>query len=90
MVHHFLNTGDARSTSNMQKHVRPFWGPEVLAAADSAQDTDEVCTKIVKSVLCDRSITMAFKRKGKGTVTYSHQQHISKTPYLAQIVQLYR
>ena len=60
MVHHFLNTGDAQPTSNMWKHVQSCWGPEVLTAADSVQDADEVCTKIVKSVLCYNSFSSLF------------------------------
>jgi len=71
-VRQFLDKGDTRSTSNMHKHVKSCWGPDVLAAADGAKDATEVCTKIVKSVLRDGSITVAFERKAKGKVTYLH------------------
>ncbi|KAG1748365.1 uncharacterized protein EDB91DRAFT_1235709 [Suillus paluster] len=64
-VRHYLDKGDKRSTGNMRKHVCLCWGDEVLRAADEAKDADEVCKKIVGSVL-----------KGKGKVTYSHHQHI--------------
>ncbi|KAG1852572.1 hypothetical protein C8R48DRAFT_777395 [Suillus tomentosus] len=50
-VRWFLNKGNARSTGNMQKHVRLCWGGEVLKAADSAKDADEVHLKIVGSIL---------------------------------------
>ena len=43
-----------------------------MAAADGAKDATEVRTKIVKSVLRDGSITVAFERKAKGKVTYLH------------------
>ena len=56
----------------MCKHVKSCWGPDVLAAADDSKDATEVCTKIVKSVLCNGSIIVAFERKAKGKVTYSH------------------
>ena len=50
-IRRFLDTGDACSTGNMRKHIKSCWGPEVLAATDDAKDANEVCTKIVGSVL---------------------------------------
>ncbi|KAG2097504.1 uncharacterized protein F5147DRAFT_747453 [Suillus discolor] len=67
--------GDARSTGNMRKHVRLCWGDEVLKAADSAKDADEVRLKIVGSILQNGSITASFECKGKGKIMYSHRQH---------------
>ncbi|KAG2345886.1 hypothetical protein BDR05DRAFT_843821, partial [Suillus weaverae] len=74
-VRHFLDKADARSTGNMRKHVRLCWGGEVLKAADNTKDANEVCSKIVGSILRDGSITASFERKGKGKITYSHHQH---------------
>ncbi|KAI6004779.1 hypothetical protein EDD15DRAFT_2155499 [Pisolithus albus] len=74
-IRRYLDTKDARSTSNMQKHVKSCWGGDVLSAADNAKDANEVQTKIVGSILRNGSITAIFERKGKGKVTYSHQQH---------------
>jgi hypothetical protein len=74
-VRRFLDKGDAHSTGNMCKHVRSCWGADVLRAADEAKDANEVWSKIVGSVLRDRTITASFARKGKGKVTYSHRQH---------------
>ncbi|KAH0826877.1 hypothetical protein J3R83DRAFT_4420 [Lanmaoa asiatica] len=71
----FLDTSGVRSMSNLQKHVKSCWGQQVLEAANDAKDADEVQTKIVPNILWDGSITMAFERKGKGKLTYSHQQH---------------
>ena len=76
MIHHFLDTGDAWSTSNMWKHVKSCWGPEVLTTADDTKNANEVCTKIVGSILWDGSITAAFEWKEGGKVTYSHCQHM--------------
>ncbi|KAF8314397.1 hypothetical protein F5887DRAFT_894985, partial [Amanita rubescens] len=72
-VRRFLDKRDAYSTGNMRKHVKSCWGADVLAAADSARDLEEVRTKIVKDVLQNGSITAAFERKN--IVTYSHRQH---------------
>ena len=40
MVCRYLDTGDAKSTSNLHKHAKICWGEEVVAAAD---DTRDVC-----------------------------------------------
>ncbi|KIK11654.1 hypothetical protein PISMIDRAFT_73146, partial [Pisolithus microcarpus 441] len=71
----YLDTKDAQSTSNMQKHVKSCWGGDMLSAADNAKDVNEVQTKIVGSILHNGSITAIFEWKGKGKVTYSHWQH---------------
>ncbi|KIK77449.1 hypothetical protein PAXRUDRAFT_166803, partial [Paxillus rubicundulus Ve08.2h10] len=57
------------------KHLKGCWGPEVLPATDSVKDANQVCNNIVGSILCTGSITVEFKRKGKGKVVYSHQKH---------------
>ncbi|KAG0691749.1 hypothetical protein DFH29DRAFT_819015 [Suillus ampliporus] len=74
-VRRFLDKKDACSTGNMRKHVKIFWGKEVLQAADQAKNAKEVQMKIVPGVLHNGSITASFERKGKGQVTYSHWQH---------------
>ncbi|KAF8549898.1 hypothetical protein OG21DRAFT_1488178 [Imleria badia] len=60
-VRRYLDTLDARSTSNMCKHVKGCWGTNALEAADSAKDVDEAQTKIAGSILRDGSITAAFE-----------------------------
>jgi len=74
-IHRYLDTKDAQSTGNMRKHVKSCWGDDILSEADAAKDANEVRTKIIGSILWIGSITVAFKRKGKGKITYSHQQH---------------
>lgn len=71
----FLDKGDANSTGNLRKHIKSCWGEEALRAAESAGDVNDVREKVVKSLNETGSITAAFKRKGKGKVTYSNRQH---------------
>ena len=74
-VQRFLDRGDAKSTSNMRKHAKKCWGDAVVASADKAANANDVCRTTIKGFLDPQSITAAFKRKGKGKVTYSHRQH---------------
>jgi hypothetical protein len=84
-VHRFLDKGDVKSTSNMWKHAKKCWGSDVITSADKACNANEVHRTTVKGVLNPQSIMAAFKRKGKGKVTYSHCQH-TKTESRAEIV----
>ena len=52
------------------------WGDEILCGADACGDLDSAREGLDKAKkLKDGSITMAFERKGKGKVTFSHHQH---------------
>ena len=51
------------------------WGEEAINATDGAKDKNEVCNKIVGSILKNGSITTAFEHKGKGKITYSWRPH---------------
>ena len=86
-IRRFMDTKDARSTSNMRKHVKSChgWGKAVLDAADSAKNAEEVREKIVKGILWDGSITEAFERKSNGKPTYSNRPH-THTEVKAEIV----
>ncbi|KAG0692126.1 hypothetical protein DFH29DRAFT_985933 [Suillus ampliporus] len=64
-VHHYLDKKDVKSTSNMQKHVKLCWA--------KTKNANEARTIISRAI--DGSITASFECKGKGKVTYSHQQH---------------
>ena len=59
----------------MCKHIKLCWGIEILEAADKAKNVEEVRMKIIGTYLRNGSITVAFERKGKEKVTYSHCQH---------------
>jgi hypothetical protein len=73
MVRRYLDTSDAKSTSNLRKHARLCWGVETVAAADETRNLG-ASLDLIKTHK-DGSITEAFERKGKGKVTYSHRQH---------------
>lgn len=72
----YLDTKDAKSTSNMRKHARICWGEETVAAADRTKEVG-VAREVLRKGdgLRDSSLTAAFERKGKGKVTFSHRQH---------------
>jgi len=75
-VRHYLDTSDRNSTGNLRKHARLCWGDEILCGADACGDLDSAREGLDKAKkLKDGSITMAFERKGKGKVTFSHHQH---------------
>ena len=73
-VRRFLNTADKGSTSNMWKHIMLCWGEDVLNTAKEVVNLD-IAHEVVKNYTANGSITVAFKCKDKGKVTYSHRQH---------------
>jgi hypothetical protein len=75
MVCQYLDTGDAKSTSNLRKHAKGCWGDEVVAAADDTRDLQAARKALGKVRLVDGSITAAFKRVATDKVTYSHRPH---------------
>jgi hypothetical protein len=75
MVCQYLDTGDAKSTSNICKHAKICWGEEAVSAADNTRDVRAAREALSKIKLVDSSITAAFKRVAKDKVTYSHRQH---------------
>jgi hypothetical protein len=84
-VHRFLDKGDAKSTSNMQKHAKKCWGNDIIRSADKANNANEAHRTTIKGALNLQLIMAAFERKGKGKVTYSHCQH-TKTESWAEKV----
>ena len=75
MVHRYLDTGDAKSTSNLRKHAKICWGEEAVTATDNTKDVQAACEALGKLNLVNGSITAAFERVAKSKVTYSHHQH---------------
>ena len=73
----YLDTSDAKSTSNLHKHVKICWGEDTVAAADNTKSIQAACEVLGKMNPRNSSITQAFKRAAKGTMTYSHHQHTS-------------
>jgi hypothetical protein len=75
MVRRYLNTADAKSTSNLCKHAKICWGEEAVAAADATKDISAARAAMKKGNLRDSSITAAFRRISKENVSYSYRQH---------------
>jgi hypothetical protein len=75
MVRHYLDTTDAKSTSNLCKHVKICWGEDVVAAADETRDVLAAREALGKIKMKDGSILKTFERVVKSKVTYSHCQH---------------
>lgn len=75
MVRRYLDTGDAKSTSNLRKHAKICWGEAAVVSADTTKNIQAARVALGKMTSVDSSITDAFQRAAKGKVTYSHRQH---------------
>jgi hypothetical protein len=75
IVRRYLNTGDAKSTSNLRKHAKICWGEDAVAAADGTRNVQAARKALGKIQSANSSITDLFERATKATVTYSHRQH---------------
>lgn len=71
-VNRYLDKADARSTSNLRKHVRNCWGSDILAAADKVKDLDAIRAVVGKAELKDDSLAAAFEGMSnlKGKLNY--------------------
>ena len=74
IVWRFLDTTDQKSTSNLKCHAMVCWGAETVHKALDAKVDIKSARKTLGN-LKDGSVTVAFERKGKGKVSYSHRQH---------------
>ena len=62
----------------MYKHAKNCWGEEIVRNAletKGALSIEEIRNSLSKANLLDGLITTSFERKGKGSVTFSTQQH---------------
>ena len=85
-VHRFLYTGDTSSTSNLCRHAKVCWGADAVVAADQTGGATTARKALANQSEVNGSITAAFKRAGKGKVTYSHRQHtMAESRYLSYI-----
>lgn len=73
-IRRWLDKTDKHSTGNLRKHVKACWGEEALASAD-ALGSAQKAREGVKSYVRSGDLTLAFKRTGKGKITYSVRQH---------------
>ena len=86
-VHRYLDTTDARSTSNLRKHAKICWTDEVVTHADATKDVKSAREALAGLKNVDISITAAFERVAKSKVTYSHRQHTkTKARYVIAII----
>jgi hypothetical protein len=74
-VRRYLDTGDAKSTSNLWRHAKGCWGQETVDAAGETKDVHAARDALAKAKFKDGSITAAFERISKNRVTYSNRQH---------------
>jgi hypothetical protein len=71
----FLDTRDTRSTSRLWHHAKMCWGKETVNAVDKTKDLAAARTILANSGLKrNGSITAAFERIGKPSITFSHHQ----------------
>jgi len=74
-VRRYLDTSDAKSTSNLRKHAKICWTDEYVALADATKDVKAARAALAELKDVDGSITAVFERLAKSKVTYSHRQH---------------
>jgi hypothetical protein len=88
IVRRYLDKADRNSTSNMHKHAKNCWGDENVSKALETKGEltiDDVRKSLAKAKVHDGSITAAFERKGKGSVTFSTRQHTYMETRLIQL-----
>jgi len=85
-VRRFLDTGDAKSTSNLRRHAKTCWSEEAVEVADGTRDikTARAALQNLKSV--NGSITAAFQRVGEKKAVYSHRQHTKTEAQYARFI----
>ncbi|KAM6490969.1 hypothetical protein JOM56_013589, partial [Amanita muscaria] len=70
-----LSTKDATSTGNLRSHAKKCWGEEIVKKVSKSGNVHNTRAILEKCSLKDGTITAAFERVGKDSVTYSHRQH---------------
>jgi len=92
IVRHYLDTGDAKSTSNLRKHAKICWEEDAVAAADDMRNVQAACEALGKMRSMNSSITDAFEQLAKGKVMYSHTQHttlkLGELPHFLSLIPL--
>lgn len=74
-VRRYLDTSDAKSTSNLRRHAKICWSDEAVAAADGTRDVKAARAALQNLKTVNGSITTAFHQAGEGRAVYSHRQH---------------
>jgi hypothetical protein len=79
IVRRFLDTGDAKSTSNLRKHAKVYWGVDLVTQADETRDLASIRKGLAAArKLNNGTITACFEQQGKGKVAYSTRQQTYK------------
>jgi hypothetical protein len=75
-IRRYLDTGDAKSTSNLRRHAKVCWGSEAISAADDTKDVFAARDAMTKATPRDGSLLSAFESiKKSKQIAYSHRQH---------------
>ena len=75
MVRRYLDTGNAKSTSNLRKHAKICWGEDIVGDANKTKDVHVAREALTKMKSANGSITDTFERVARAKVTYRHHQH---------------
>lgn len=71
-----MDTGDAKSTSNLWHHARICWGDEAVEAADSTRNIKAAHAALKGMKTNNGSVAALFQKASKGRgVIYSYCQH---------------
>jgi hypothetical protein len=85
IVRRFLDTGDAKSTSNLCKHAKNCWSKEAVAAADECSSISSARSVLSKMDLKDGSIAELLTNVGPDALVISPTPH-SKTQIRMELV----
>ena len=79
---------DRKSTGNLRKHARLCWGDDIVKGVDVCADLNSAQEGLAKATkLRDGSITMAFERKGKESLSSLFTNTQKLKPGLSLFVQ---
>ena len=67
--------GDAKSTSNLQRHAKTCWSEEAVEVADDTWDIKTAHTALQNLKTVNGSIMATFQWVGEQRAVYSHHQH---------------
>ena len=68
MVRRYLNTADAKSTSNLRKHAKICWGAEAVAAADATNDISAARAAMKTEISVILQLLPPFKESRRKTL----------------------
>ncbi|KAF8621215.1 hypothetical protein AX15_007962 [Amanita polypyramis BW_CC] len=71
-IQHYLDKGDAKSTSNLKRHAMHCWKEHVVQSVLNGNDLKEACKVVTEHH--DGVLTSHFEHIGKGKVMYSSIQ----------------